>query len=79
MKNKLSDLNNHLFAQLERLSDEAIEGDSLEAEIKRTDAIVAVADQIVGNANLQLNAAKLWAQHGSQIMPMLPKIGGGDG
>ncbi|MBO9456837.1 hypothetical protein J7376_15505 [Paracoccus sp. R12_1] len=79
MKNKLSDLNNHLFAQLERLSDEAIEGDSLEAEIKRTDAIVAVADQIVGNANLQLNAAKLWAQHGSQIMPMLPKIGGSDG
>ena len=33
MKNTLGDLNNHLFAQLEKLGDEDLKGDELEAEI----------------------------------------------
>ncbi|SNT76443.1 hypothetical protein [Paracoccus seriniphilus] len=78
MKNKLGDLNNHLFAALERLSDEDLNSDQIEQEAKRADAIVSVADKIIGNADLQLKAAKLWAEHGSQIMPMLPKIGSSD-
>lgn len=76
MKNRMSDLNNHLFAALERLSDESLDPDQISTEAKRADAIVAVADKIIGNASLQLNAAKLWAEHGSAILPMLPKIGG---
>ena len=75
MKNSLHDLNNHLFAQLERLSDESIAPDQLEAEVKRAQAIVSVADQITGNAELQLKAAKLFAEHGTQVLDMLPKIG----
>lgn len=75
MKNKLGDLNNHLFAQLERLSDEGISAEQIDQEVKRTEAIVSVADQIVSNADLQLKAAKLFAEHGQMIMPMLPKIG----
>lgn len=78
MKNKLGDLNNHLFAALERLSDEDLNSEQIEQEAKRADAIVSVADKIIGNADLQLKAAKLWAEHGSQIMPMLPKIGSAD-
>ena len=78
MKNRMSDLNNHLFAALERLSDEDLSDEQISTEAKRADAIVSVADKIIGNASLQLNAAKLWAEHGSAILPMLPKIGGGE-
>ncbi|CAM3168372.1 hypothetical protein SAMN04488021_11868 [Paracoccus aminovorans] len=73
MKNKLGDLNNHLFAQLERLADESLTPEQIEQEAKRAHAIVSVADRIVGNADLQLKAAKLFAEHGQGV---LPKIGG---
>ena len=76
MKNKLSDLNNHLFAQLERLSDESLSNEAIEQEARRADAIVSVADQIVRNADLQLRAARMFADHGERILPMLPQIGG---
>ena len=56
MKNKLINLNNHLFEQLERLSDEDIKGDKLAEEINRAKAISQVAGQIVGNARLALDA-----------------------
>lgn len=78
MKNKLSDLNNHLFAQMERLSEENLTPDQIEQEVKRTEAIVSVADQITGNADLQLKAAKLFAEHGSAVVPHLPMIGKAD-
>ena len=58
MKNKLSDLNDHLFAQLERLSDEATKGDALAEEIQRSKAVTQVASQIINNGSLVLEAAK---------------------
>ena len=56
MKNKLSDLNNHLFAQIERLGDESIVGDQLKEEIERSRAVNNVAKMIVNNARLALDA-----------------------
>lgn len=56
MKNKLSDLNNHLFAQLERLGDEDITGDKLAEEINRAKAVTEVAQQIIANGTLVLRA-----------------------
>lgn len=56
MKNKLIDLNNHLFAQIERLSDEDIVGDKLKEEISRSHAINNVAKQIINNGRLALDA-----------------------
>lgn len=51
-KNRLSDLNNHLFAQIERLGDEGLKGDELRDEIERAKAISKIAQNIVYNAGL---------------------------
>lgn len=56
MKNKLSDLNDHLFMQIERLNDETIAGDNLKEEILRAQAITSVANAIVQNGNLAFKA-----------------------
>lgn len=74
MKNKLPDLNNHLFAQLERLSEENLSAEQIEAEVKRASAIVGLSDQIVGGLKLQLDAAKLVAAHGDRMLKMLPAL-----
>lgn len=50
MKNTLGDLNNHLFAQLEKLGDEDLKGDELEAEIRRSEAMAKVGEQIIKTA-----------------------------
>lgn len=64
MKNKLSDLNDHLFAQIERLADEELTPEQIETEAKRGAAIVAVADQIIRSADLKIKAAKILSDHG---------------
>ena len=75
MKKKLTDLNNHLFAQLERLADEDLDADAIEREVKRADAIVDVSDQVLRIADTGLKAAKLFAEHGEALLPHLPQIG----
>lgn len=74
MKNRLSDLNDHLFAQLERLSDEDLSPEQLEKEISRAGAIVDVADSIVRTNDLQLKAVALIANHGERFRDNLPMI-----
>jgi hypothetical protein len=59
MKNKLSDLNNHLFEQLEWLNDDDLKGDDLHQEINRAQAMCGVAGQIISNGRLVLDAAKV--------------------
>lgn len=63
MKKNFNDLNDHLFAQLDRLSKEGLSEDQLLNEVTRAQAMVQVSNQIVNAAGLQLKAATLVADH----------------
>lgn len=52
MKNTLSDLNNYLFEQLERLNDDSLTDEQLERELKKTDSVVKVGEKIIQNGEL---------------------------
>lgn len=73
MKNKLIDLNDHLFAQLERLNNEALQGEALRDETNRAKALTQVAGQIVSNAQLALEAERFCAEYGLRkaVMPQM--------
>lgn len=74
MKNKITDLNDHLFAELERLGDEELAGDDLQSEITRAKAIADVSGKIIDNAKLALEATKLQVEYGSRQKISLPEM-----
>jgi len=76
MAKRISDVTDHLYDQLARLSDDTLTVEDVDLEVKRAGAIVALADQITDSAKVQLSAAKLFAQHGAVVVPHLPLIGG---
>jgi hypothetical protein len=53
MKNKLTDLQNHLCAQLERLNDKDLEGEKLMREMSRAGATTAMARNIIVMENVR--------------------------
>ena len=74
MTNTLADLNRHLFTQLDRLTEDCMTPEQIETEAKRAEAIVAVSEQIVRGADLQLKAVKVLADHGDRFKPQLSLI-----
>lgn len=64
-KNKLVDLNDHLFAELERLSDEDLKGDDLKEELDRARALTDVSERIIDNASLMLKAIHEQNEYGT--------------
>lgn len=57
-RNTLGDLNNLLFAELERLNDEELVGDDLKEEINRATAMSKVSNNVIANGKLVLEAEK---------------------
>lgn len=57
-RNTLSDLNNHLFEQLERLNNDDLKGEKLGEEINRSKAISDIAKSVIDNGKLVLDAQK---------------------
>lgn len=58
VRNKMEDLNNVLFEQLERLNDDSL---NLDEELKRAKAISNVSDKLIQSADLQFRVMKLRA------------------
>lgn len=59
MKNKISDLRNHMFAALEWLGSEDLKPEELRSEIERCKAISEVGKVIVESAKTEVLYAKL--------------------
>ncbi len=74
MRNTLGDLNLHLFAQLERLSDEELEGDGMKDEMLRAKAITDIAKNIIDNAKTVLDAEKFKAETLGRSNVIPPKM-----
>lgn len=62
-KNRLQNLNDHLFAQIERLCDEDLTREEIETESRRSIALVGLADQTIRNAMVQIHAAQIIHDH----------------
>jgi hypothetical protein len=59
MKNKLEDLNNHLFETLEFLTDQDITGAKLNEQINRAELVCKVAGRIIEEGRLMVDAARV--------------------
>lgn len=75
MKNTLTDLNNYLFEQIERLNDDELDDEQLEKEIKRSEAVQKVARTIIENGQLALSAKKHMDEYGQGQSVELPMLG----
>lgn len=57
-RNSLMDLTNLIFEEIERISDEELTGDALDAEIRRGHAIGKLAETVIHSGDLMLQTAK---------------------
>ncbi|WP_347253477.1 hypothetical protein [Leminorella grimontii] len=74
MKNTLEDLNNHLFAQIERLGDESLTVEQLETELKRSREIACIASKIVDNGRLALDVQRALGADKAEVMPRFLEV-----
>lgn len=73
-RNKLGDLNNFLFSQLERLDNEEMSAEELQNEIQRAKAIAGVSAQIIANANTVLEAQRFASETMGRSKVVVPKM-----
>lgn len=70
-KNKIEDLRNHLFAQLERLGEEDMKPEKLSNEVSRATAMAQIGNVIVNSAKAEMQFIKLTKSKGTGFVPDL--------
>jgi hypothetical protein len=74
MRNKLSDLQNHLFEMIEMLNDTKLKGEKLKEEITRALAVNELAKTAVTNGALMVKCVDLlYGIPVSDEVPLIPK------
>jgi hypothetical protein len=77
MKNKLTDLQNHLFEMIENLKDDESEGEEFDRLIKRSLAFNELAKTAVANGALIAKCVDmLYGIPVSDEVPLIPKLDG---
>lgn len=74
-KTTLNDLNEYLFQELDRLTNDDLSAEELDKEIKRSDALQKVAKTIIDNGTLALQAKKHLDEYGKGDRVELPMLG----
>lgn len=64
-RNRSTDLNNLLFEQLERINEASAE--EIDLEINRSKSMATLANSIIDNARLSLDAQKFIAEYGGNV------------
>jgi ribosomal protein L17 len=54
-RNKLSDVRDHIFMALERLSDETLTNDQVNVEVDKAKAISQLADTLIQSAKVEID------------------------
>jgi hypothetical protein len=79
MKNSLVDLNEYLFEQLDRLTNDDLTGEELETELKRAKSVSQIASNIVNSTAVILDAQKhkdeYYGSNAQKNVPGILKIG----
>lgn len=65
-RNKINDLRNHLFASLERLDNDELTPEQLEAEIKKAEAVAIVGNVIIQSAKVEVDFLKAMGKAGTE-------------
>jgi len=57
--NKLKDLTDHLFCQMERLNSDNLKGEELRDEVAKSNAMCNISEQIIETGKLAIEATKV--------------------
>ena len=71
----LNDLNEYLFQEMDRLTNEDLSAEELDREIKRSDALQKVAKTIIDNGALALQVKKHLDEYGQGDKVEIPLLG----
>jgi hypothetical protein len=73
--NNIQDLNQMLFDRIKAIEDESLTDEQLEKEIKKCETVTKIANVIIQNANLALQAQKQFDEYGTGRTVDIPLLG----